>query len=440
MVLLAGGANFPDTPLADGGQKRYHATIYGLPLGQRTWREVGALPEPGGEGVSVATPRGIVCVGGAAGPGGERVSAKAFLMTWNATEGRIGIAALPDFPYPVKMAAAAARGDCVYVAGGWRDRPAESDVWMLDLAEALPAWRPLPALPEPREQPVAAIQNMAGRRTALFVMGGMAARETGLQTALEDGYAYDLAQGTEGRWIPVAAARPRGDGTVWPLIGASALAIGDQHILVFGGSNREVWNDQIRKNATLSGGALAAFRDAYFRQPAEAFRFNRQVLAYHTVTDRWSELGELPFAPRCGAAVLRLSDDTILLASGETGPGVRTPDCAVGTFRRTASFHPLNSVVILLYFGAWRRSVSLSCGATRRGRLFSRRRPFAMVGGKYQPLCHDVQLHHLHFGARAELCDRLALLRDLDRYSCARAGCCAVLSALLQAVEPHERL
>jgi len=47
-------------------------------------------------------------------------------------------------------------------------------------------------------------------------------------------------------------------------------------------------------------------------------------LAYHTVTDRWFELGELPFAPRCGAAVLRLSDGTVLLASGETGPGVRT--------------------------------------------------------------------------------------------------------------------
>ena len=46
MVLLAGGANFPDTPLADGGKKRYHATVFGLPVGQRTWRAVGTLPEP----------------------------------------------------------------------------------------------------------------------------------------------------------------------------------------------------------------------------------------------------------------------------------------------------------------------------------------------------------------------------------------------------------
>ena len=350
MVLLAGGANFPDAPLADGGKKRYHATVFGLPAGQRSWRIVGTLPEPAGEGVSVDTPRGIVCVGGAAGATGERVSAKAFLMTWDAAAGRVGIAALPDFPYPVKMAAAAARGECVYVAGGWRDRPAESDVWMLDLSASAPAWQPLLALPVPREQPVAVIQNMPGPRTALFVMGGMAAREAGLQMALEDGYAYDLAQGAEGRWTPVAPASPRGAGTVWPLIGASAVASGDQHILVFGGSHRDVWNDQIRKNATLSGDALTAFRDAYFRQPHDAFRFNRQVLAYHTVTDRWFELGELPFAPRCGAAVLRLSDGTVLLASGETGPGVRTPDCAVGTFRRTVAFHPLNGAVMLIYF------------------------------------------------------------------------------------------
>ena len=351
MVLLAGGANFPAAPLAEGGQKRYHATVYGLPVGTNVWNVVGELPSPMGEGVSVSTPRGVVCVGGAEGPSGESVTAKAFLMLWDALSRKVAFVPLPDFPYPVKMAAAAARGSCVYVAGGWRGKPAESDVWMIDLAAgAGMTWRPLPTLPVKREQPVAAIQNTSRQRTALFVIGGMASREDGLQTALEDGYYYDLAQGPHGKWLPVSPAKVKGGDTVWPMIGAAALATGDQHILFFGGSNREVWNDQIRKNSGLTGSALAAFRSEYFRRPSEAFKFSRRVLAYHTVTDRWFELGELPFAPRCGAAVVRQPDGTVLVASGEIGPGVRTPACAVGTFFRGKSFHPVNAAVIILYF------------------------------------------------------------------------------------------
>jgi len=354
LVLLAGGANFPERPLAEGGAKRYHATVYGAPVGSRAWRVVGSLPAPAGEGVSVTTPRGIVCVGGAAGASGETLSADAFLMTWDAAAGQVRFAPLPAFPYPVKLAAAAARGLRVYVAGGCREKTSLSDVWVLDLEaweRGGPGWQPLPPLPVKREQAVAAVQNTARQRTALFVVGGLAAREDGgLQTAREDGYSYDLAQGAGGVWQPVAPARLPGEETVWPLIGAAALATGDQHILVFGGANREVWNGQVRQSAALSGDALAAFRAAYLRQPAEAFRFSRRVLAYHTVTDRWFALGDAPQAARCGAAVLRQSDGAVLVASGETGPGVRTPACATATFWRSQAFHPLNAAVILLYF------------------------------------------------------------------------------------------
>ena len=403
MVLLAGGANFPAAPLADGGKKRYHATVYGSSVGTNVWRVVGELPEPMGEGVAVSTARGIVCVGGVAGASGESVTDKTFLMTWDDAAQKVCFAKLATFPYPVKMAAAASRGSCVFVVGGWRGKPSESDVWMLDLDSGKDGrWQPLTPLPVKREQPVAAIQNTSKQRTALFVIGGMAAAEDGLQTALEDGYAYDLAQGTHGKWFPIAPAQMKGDHTVWPMIGAAALATGDQHILFFGGSNPDVWNEQITNNATLSGDTLAAFRNEYFRRPFEAYKFNRRVLAYHTVTDRWFELCSLPFAPRCGAAVIRQSDGTVLIASGEIGPGVRTPDCAVGSFCRGKTFHPVNAVVILLYF----------IGMAFLGFYFMRRnknsddyfrggRTVAVVGGQHQHLCHHVQFHHVHFGAGA---------------------------------------
>lgn len=368
VVLLAGGANFPDKPLVEGGKKRYQSAVYALPVGgSQVWRVVGSLPRPMGEGVSVTTPSGIVCVGGCAGESGEEVTAGAFLMTWDSAAGKPAFAPLPDYPYAVKMAAAAARGNRVYVAGGWRDREAASDVWMLDLdawrAGKTRGWEALPPLPVAREQPVAAVQNTSRQRTALFVIGGMAARGHGPQLALEDGYSYDLAQGAGGRWAPVAPARVKGGDTVWPMIGASALETGDQHILFFGGSNREVWNEQAERNASLSGDLLAAFRADYFSRPAEAYRFNRSILAYHTVTDRWFVFAASPFQPRCGAAVLRLSDGSVLVASGEVKPGVRTPACEGGVFFRAKSFPPLNVAVIVAYLA----------GMTLLGFFFMRR-------------------------------------------------------------------
>ena len=189
VVLLAGGANFPDAPLTEGGRKRYHATIYGSPVGSQEWRVVGVLPQPMGEGASATTPAGIVGVGGCTGEFGEDVSSQAFLMTWEGSAQRPVIRSLPDFPYPVKMSALAARGNRVYLVGGWQAQASVSDVWMLDLDRWLGGskaeWQPLPRLPVGREQPVAAIQNTSQQRTALFVVGGMADHRAGPQVALE---------------------------------------------------------------------------------------------------------------------------------------------------------------------------------------------------------------------------------------------------------------
>ncbi len=352
MVLLAGGANFPDKPLVEGGKKRFHDTIYAMPVNSNSWRVAGSLPHPAGEGVAVTTPRGVVCVGGFADASGTQVTAEAFLMCWNHEQQRVELRELPAFPYPVKMAAAAVRENLVYVAGGWRSAAAASDVWELDLAEspATMTWRPLTPLPAAREQPVAVVQNLAGQRTGLFVIGGMAAHAQGPQTALEDGWHYDLAQGRAGVWQRIAPAQVKGATTIWPMIGASAVASGHQHILFFGGVNREVWNNQIHQNATLRGDELERFRTNYLRQPFDAFNLNRAVLVYHTITDRWFELGTPPFAPRCGAAVLRLSNGKVLVASGEIGPGVRTPECSLGTFVKTRKFHPVNGAIIVIYF------------------------------------------------------------------------------------------
>jgi cyclically-permuted mutarotase family protein len=354
VALLAGGSNFPETPLVEGGRKRYYDEIYALPAGQTNWLAAGRLSRAVAEGMSATTAKGVVCVGGAAD--GETF-ARVFLLAWDAASKQAVETALPDFPCAVCLGAAAARGNRVYVAGGSGTEALATDIWMLDLDDLSAGWRPLPQLPggKGRMQAQAFVQNGDQKLTYLFVVGGYAKHADGGWVALTDGYAYNLAQPDDtGVWQPIAAAVPVVKGSdappaaAWPLIGAKCVTVGDQHVLFFGGLDAAYFDTNQRKMASLTGAARETQRIAY--QSAVPTTWNRNVLAYHTVTDRWFELGEVPFAPTVAGAAIKLADGNILLASGEVRPGVRTPLCTVGRFVARQKFHPVNWAVMGGYF------------------------------------------------------------------------------------------
>lgn len=349
VAILAGGANFSEKPLIEGGKKQYHSTIYILPPGTRDWKVVGDLPAPLAEGVSVTTSRGIVCVGGTDGNGD---TSKAFLMNWDPGTQTVRIDPLPDYPKTFRMGAAAVwNRDTVYVLGGLCDGSVSGEVYRLRLNHLPAGWEAMPPIPTPRDQPVAAVQNTDQKRTALFVFGGYAPDENGCQFALMDGFSYDLAQGREGRWVPTAEAALDSDpDRALSLIGASALPIGTQHIFFFGGVNRNTWDEAQVKFKTLRGDELEQFRHDYFSAPAETLGWNRYVLAYHTVTNTWLSYGTVPFLPRAGAAVLRLQDGSLLVASGEIKGGVRTASCEYATFTDKGAFTTLDWGVLIGYF------------------------------------------------------------------------------------------
>lgn len=334
VVLLAGGANFPDIPLSKGGKKVYQDTIYQLNPTNSTpaWKIVGHLPKPMAEGASITTPLGIVCVGGSVGKDGSEVTSHSFLMKWDSSVQKPIFSSLPDFPYPVRMPAMAVNGTTVYVAGGSGSEKSEtSDVWKMDVASAKPEWTALPRLPELTEQPVAAVQSLSGQRTALFVFGGM--RKKAPQIAQKGGWFLTIYPSPTNHWsdIPPISAKELPHAAERTMIGASALPVEDDRILVFGGFNRTIWDTQVYSNFYLKGSALQQYRKDYFNRPIEAFAFGDSVLSYHTLTGEWADLGKLPFSGRCGAAVLPLKDKRILLTNGEIAPGIRTPQGAIGT-------------------------------------------------------------------------------------------------------------
>jgi N-acetylneuraminic acid mutarotase len=290
-LIVAGGANFPDQPVWEGGRKHWSDKICVLEKPDGEWRSGGLLPRALGYGVSITTDKGLVCIGGA---DAERHYIDAFLLEWIA--GKIRRTALPALPQACAYASGAMVGKVIYVAGGTATPTATQALktfWALDLSARHPQWRELAAWPGPERM----LSVAAAQGGAFYLFSGVslsAAPDGGPQRAyLKDAYGYQPNKG----WArladlpyPVAAAP------------TPAAAFGKSEIVIFGGDD----------------GSKAGF------QPVQAHPgFSRRVLTFHTDSNQWTEAGE------GGAAHVTTAMTAwrggFVVPSGEVRPGVRSP-------------------------------------------------------------------------------------------------------------------
>lgn len=90
VLIVAGGCNFPDKPVTEGGAKRYYSEIFVLlPEG---WKEIDRLPRPVAYGATVSTPEGIVCIGG---NNSDSSLVEVSRISYNPTKGEVAVCALP---------------------------------------------------------------------------------------------------------------------------------------------------------------------------------------------------------------------------------------------------------------------------------------------------------------------------------------------------------
>lgn len=293
-LMVAGGANFPEAPLAEGGAKVWHERVFALDRPDGTWREVGKLPGPRGYGVSVNTADGVLCIGGS---DAEKHHAECFVLRLK--DGVLETAAAPALPAPLANMAGALVGNVVYVAGGTNgpaDTTAANKLFALDLDHLTQGWKTLDPIPGPgRILPVA-----AGQAGCFFIVSGASlAPDAGgkpVRTYLKDAWRYQPGRG----WSAISAiphavvAAP----TPAPLSGAD-------HFLVAGGDDGNLAG--VKPGAAHPG-------------------FPRSVLAYDITGDTWSPLPGIPpeIAPPVTTPVTRWGGQYVI-ASGEVRPGIRSP-------------------------------------------------------------------------------------------------------------------
>ncbi|MBL9093483.1 MAG: exo-alpha-sialidase [Planctomycetaceae bacterium] len=290
-LVMYGGTNFPDKPVWDGGVKGWYHDAYVLEAPESSWRKIGALPSvrPVGYGVSLTTPEGILCIGGA-----DAAKHLTDVFYLNVDGDKLMTRDLPKLPRPCAYMSGAMIGSVVYVAGGIEKPDAVRTLrtfWSLDLKNLDAGWQQL----EPWPGNGRMLHAIAAVGDSLYLSGGTelwpGPDGKPMRAYLNDSYRYTPGQG----WTKTAPA-PTG------IVAAPVpcLVDGDE-IIVFGGDN---------------GLRLG------FRPPQNHPGFPSDVYSYDTKENAWRRLGNAPFVP-VATPVVPWHDGHVVV-SGEIRPAVRT--------------------------------------------------------------------------------------------------------------------
>ena len=330
MLLVAGGCNFPDKPVTEGGAKRYYDTIFRLNLSQpEKWEECGHLPYPVAYGATVSTPDGICCIGG---NNSDSSLVRVAQISWNEKLQKIETTLLPSLPFPMDNLAAAYAEGKIYIAGGNENGKATCSFLMLDLSQTEKGWQRLPDFPgAARVQPVMAAQNTPDG-ICIFLAGGF--QPGTLETAPEIPTSL-LAYNPDKKDWSVAATLPTLDnGASRTFTGGCSVAWQETKLLLMSGVNYDCFRTAIDRprqiaQARANGDESLALQlesegKAYMHHPAEWYRFNRSLLSYDTFNRKWENLGDYEQLARAGAAAVTI-DDNLIIVNGELKPGIRTP-------------------------------------------------------------------------------------------------------------------
>lgn len=308
-IVVAGGCNFPDTPAAEGGKKRYYADIFRFDTATYAWRAIGRLGQPLAYGASASSPEGVICAGGTDTLG--HPTDGTFLLTGD------GIRRLAPLPVAMDNCAGAYLDGRFYVAG---------DTVFCIYDFATDSWRRGPRWPGGgrRVQPVAVAQ--AGR---VWLFGGY--DPAGPEFVAGEGCVYDPATD---QWEAVPGPV---DENGLPLLaaGGAGVAWGNDSIVCFGGVNAAVFTAALQRGQALAqrpgDDSLRQAQREYMEQEPAWYRFNDRTLIFNTTTRRWS-LSDVAASEsaRAGAGATTFGGGNggggVVLFNGEVKPGIRTPE------------------------------------------------------------------------------------------------------------------
>ncbi|MCH5327960.1 MAG: hypothetical protein J1E02_02980 [Coprobacter sp.] len=286
-LVIAGGANFPQAPVWEGGAKQWWSTLYRIhPRTGETTIYENFLEHPLAYGLTIQQPEGILCIGG---NDADCCYNRLYLITQD-PDGNPQLITdpYPPLPVPLSNLAGTQLGQKIYLAGGQEEMHPEQSTrhfLMLDLDQPQTGWQQLPAWPG-ADRAYSICVAQAGE---IYLFGGRSFGPGRQMTIHPDGFKYNPHTQT---WTPLEGNYPVMAGTAHPLDNDKILLIGGVKTLI----------------------------PAAPDHPG----FTRTLHLYNTTTHTLDSIGQAPI-PLPVTTTLVQHHDTLYIPSGEIRPGQRTP-------------------------------------------------------------------------------------------------------------------
>ena len=369
-MIVAGGANFPKEVPWEGGEKVWHDEIFVLEKkenGKEEWMKIATkLPKKIAYGVSISIDEGLLCIGGC---NAQQCASDVYLLRWNPISRKLNIKTLAPLPKPLGFMGGALADDRVYVVGGQEDMKSgysTNNFFALDLnsisEKSKGKWEVLPSYEGvPRILPVVAAQGN-GLDNCLYLWSGRNVQKDQVIELLYDGYRYNPKHNI---WKKLADTPDQ-----VCMMGAVAVEAGASHIFILGGADGKMMQEIIKvdqkikevqtQNLTKENNSRES-EQAYFHQIEQLEDhkknmldnhpgFSKKVWSYYTITDSWTNIDNWPYKSVVTSNAFKWNDDYII-ASGETSPGIRTPEIyKLQPAKKSLDFGWMNYLVLFLYF------------------------------------------------------------------------------------------
>lgn len=337
-LIVAGGCNFPDKPVTEGGKKVFYKEILMNDAGK--WQKIGEMPEALAYGVTVKAGDALYFIGGQ-----NEKSFNSFLKITVNASGIANVEKLADLPVMFDNGAGTLSGDKVIIVGGNQNGKPSSDVWAYDLA-GVGEWVQYASLPianglvqgvavsmkSEKEKETKSTQTATENQREVFVFGGFSPVAADAP-ALVNQNVLRYAGAENPSWQFGKVPYPSDDAKS-SFSGGVGAAINHNQILLMGGVNKEIFEYALNRIHYMAGKTLDdkdAYTEklreegaAYMHHPTEWYKFNPSVWIYNVNTSEWKNLGVYPQAALAGASVA-VDNDAVYLVNGELKPGIRTP-------------------------------------------------------------------------------------------------------------------
>ncbi len=359
VLIVAGGANFPDKLPWEGGIKVFYNEIFVLQKNGKeeySWSKMAEkIPFQSAYGGAVSTSFGLLCFGG--NTTSDCISKSFFIHYIPETES-VEIQPGPDLPIPLTNFAFANIDGSVYVAGGLSELNAASGkhFFRLQMSGGNPidwVWEELPSWEgKPRAFAVGVGQSN-GLTNCFYLFSGRNVQPGSDPEVLYDAYVYDP-------YLKSWSVLSEGKQKEFPVMAGTAFSVGASTIVFSSGANGELMKKQlsIENNIALlkntdkdkSQNEMDSLQAKLINHLNNHPGFGNQLTAFNTITQEIYNIGEVPETGQVTTAAVKWSDD-VIIPSGEIRPGVRTPSVLkISIIKGARHLSILDILVIVFYF------------------------------------------------------------------------------------------